>query len=80
MNSCPTINFIADGRGNVISNAITTQSFSWTLNKESMKILPASSFGNTTFSDTFYYAGFYKEKDLISLTLTHNHISFYLSK
>ena len=80
MNVCPIITFMKNGTGYVVKNTIVTESFSWTLNKEQMEIIYKNNSANSTFPDTFFYASFNREKDIINLTLRHNDNFFYLSK
>ena len=80
MNSCATITFMKNGVGFVIKNTLIAESFSWSLQKASMKIIYKNNSANSTFQDTFYYASFYKEKNVLNLTLRHNDNFFYLSR
>jgi len=80
MNSCPTITFTKRGTGYVVKSTLITESFTWTLDKESMKIIYKTNSTNSTFPDTFYYASFNREKELVNLTLRHNDNFFYLSR
>ena len=80
LNSCAIITFLNRGVGYVIKNTLITESFSWTLDKESLKIFNKNNSVNSTFPDTFYFANFNKEKNIINLTLRHYDNLFYLSR
>ena len=60
MNVCPTIGLIQNGTGHF--GIETIKSFTWTLKKSKLSIANCS-----ILPDTFYYATFIKDKDLINL-------------
>ena len=81
-NVCPTISFLANGSGFVGNSAITTDRFSWTLEKGKLSIFPNGKASNATFSDTFYFARINIENKLSNLLIsaTKTDSQYYLSK
>ena len=79
-NTCPSIIFETNGTGYIQNNSIITENFIWTMNKVSMKIIYHNQDSNSTFSDTNYYAAFYKQNAGLEFVLRHNDNFYYLSK
>jgi hypothetical protein len=80
MNVCPTITFKSDGTGYVEKGTIITESFAWTLKKNSFKISYSNKPLSPTLSDTNYSAYFSQQKEMPELVMRHNDQSYYLSK
>lgn len=82
LNVCPTISFLANGSGFVGNSSITTDRFSWTLEKGKLNILPINKNSNAVFADTFYFARITVENKLSNLLIStaKNDSQYYLSK
>lgn len=80
MNTCPIVTFKKDGVGYVSNNAFVSNTFQWRLRNFGMKIIYNKTDPNNTLPDTTYYASFFNEKNMTTLSLKHNEQTFYLNK